>query len=76
MNEHGETEKKRGEIGKAIHSGWRKLRAFYIESKRVMKVTRKPGKEEFRTIVKISGLGMVVIGLIGFVIHIIKEVFF
>jgi protein transport protein SEC61 subunit gamma-like protein len=60
----------------AIIKGKNKVRAFYIECKRVLKVTKRPDKLEFRTIVKISGLGMVVVGFIGFLIHIIKEVFF
>ncbi len=51
-----------------------KLKSFLIECKRVLKVTKKPTMLEFKTIVKVSGLGMVVIGLIGFVIQIIKQI--
>ncbi len=51
-----------------------KIMAFILECKRVLRVTRKPNKEEFMTIVKISAAGMGVIGLIGFLIHLIKEV--
>ncbi len=49
-----------------------KLRRFIQESLRVLRVTKKPDKQEFMTIVKMSGLGILVIGLIGFVIHMIK----
>jgi len=38
-----------------------------------LKITKKPDAVEFKTIVKISGLGIIVIGLIGFAIHFIKE---
>ncbi|MBD3319170.1 protein translocase SEC61 complex subunit gamma [Candidatus Woesearchaeota archaeon] len=55
---------------------WARLRAFYIESKRVMKVTKKPSRFEFSTIVKITGIGMAVIGVVGFLIHMIKELLF
>ncbi len=48
------------------------FKEFIKECKRVLKVTRKPNKEEFKTIVKVSGLGMVLIGSIGFLLHVIK----
>ena len=35
----------------------------------MLRVTKKPGKDEFRAIVKVSGIGMLVIGLIGFIIQ-------
>tara|TARA_Y100000310_G_scaffold275909_1_gene292686 strand:- start:1985 stop:2188 length:204 start_codon:yes stop_codon:yes gene_type:complete len=53
-----------------------KLKRFMIECKRVLKVTKKPSNTEFKTIVKVSGLGMIVIGLIGFIIQTIKQLFF
>ncbi len=49
-----------------------KIKSFIVECKRVLKITKKPSKEEFRTIVKISGLGILIIGMIGFVIHLIN----
>ncbi len=48
------------------------FKEFIKECKRVLKVTRKPNKEEFKTIVKVSGLGMILIGSIGFLLHVIK----
>lgn len=50
-----------------------KMKNKFVEYKRVLKVTKKPSNEEFKTIVKVSGLGMLVIGLIGFLITLIKE---
>lgn len=38
------------------------------EYARVLKLTKKPNMVEFKTIVKISALGMGVIGLVGFLI--------
>ena len=55
---------------------WFKLKRFVIECKRVLRVTKKPTSFEFKTIVKVSGLGMIVIGMIGFIIQIIKQLFF
>ena len=43
------------------------------EYARVLKITKKPDRQEFTSIVKITGLGTIVIGLIGFAIFIIIE---
>jgi protein transport protein SEC61 subunit gamma-like protein len=53
-----------------------KIRSFLKECWRVLRITKKPTTDEFKTIVKVSGLGMAVIGLIGFVISIIKQLLF
>ncbi len=50
------------------------LKRFYKECVRVLKVTKKPDNEEFKTVVKVSGLGILAIGLIGFIISIIFKV--
>jgi protein transport protein SEC61 subunit gamma-like protein len=50
-----------------------KFKRFLVECRRVLKVTKKPDKFEFTTIVKVSGLGMAVIGIVGFIISLIKE---
>jgi protein transport protein SEC61 subunit gamma-like protein len=51
-----------------------KLKRFTKECKRVLLITKKPTMLEFRTIVKVSGIGMILIGFIGFIIHIIRQV--
>jgi len=53
-----------------------KFKGFINESVRVLRVTRKPSKFEFQTIVKASGLGMIIIGLLGFVITMLKQLLF
>ena len=52
---------------------WGKLKDFLIECKRVMRITKRPNKEEFLTIVKVSGLGILVIGFIGFIFHLVNQ---
>jgi len=47
------------------------LKNFIKNCVRVLKVTRKPSKEEYFASVKITGLGITLIGLIGFVIFLI-----
>ncbi|HLG23871.1 MAG TPA: protein translocase SEC61 complex subunit gamma [Candidatus Nanoarchaeia archaeon] len=53
-----------------------RLKAFISECSRVLKITKKPNTSEFKTTVKVSGLGILVIGMIGFVIQMIKLLFF
>jgi protein transport protein SEC61 subunit gamma-like protein len=50
-----------------------KLKSFIIQCKRVFKVTRKPGREEFMVIVKVSAIGILIIGFIGFIINMIGQ---
>jgi len=50
-----------------------KFRSFVLESKRVFTVTKKPTKEEFKIIVKVSGIGILIIGLMGFIIQILWQ---
>ncbi len=52
-----------------------RLKEFIKECKRVLRVTKKPTKDEFKNIVKISGIGILIIGLIGFIIQVIKQAF-
>ena len=49
-----------------------KIKSYTTECKRVLKITKKPNTIEFKTIVKVSGMGMILIGLIGFLIQVIK----
>jgi protein transport protein SEC61 subunit gamma-like protein len=38
---------------------------FIEEAIRVLRLTRKPNKEEFLLVAKVTGAGMIVIGVIG-----------
>lgn len=48
-----------------------KLKNFLSESKRVLLVTKKPSGKEYKMAAKITGLGIILIGLIGMIIRII-----
>ena len=41
---------------------------FIKDSKRVLKVSRKPDKQEYLELAKVTSIGVVIIGVIGFVI--------
>lgn len=53
-----------------------KLKKFFKETLRVIRITRKPNKQEYLTTVKVTGLGAAIIGAIGFVIFLIKQLLF
>jgi protein transport protein SEC61 subunit gamma-like protein len=55
---------------------WIKIRVTLKEYWRVLKLTKKPTWDEFKVIVKISSIGIGIIGSIGFMIAIIKQLFF
>ena len=46
---------------------------FIKDSKRVLKVSRKPDRDEYFEFAKITALGILVIGAVGFVIVIIGQ---
>jgi len=50
-----------------------RFKRFARECRRVLKVTKKPTSVEFKTIVKVSGIGILLIGLIGFIVRMIKQ---
>jgi protein transport protein SEC61 subunit gamma-like protein len=52
-----------------------KLKQFYRECMRVYKVTKKPDREEFKTIVKVSAIGILIIGALGFIVSLIQRLF-
>lgn len=41
---------------------------FIKDAKRVLKVSRKPGASEYKDLAKISAIGVVIIGGIGYII--------
>ncbi len=53
-----------------------KLKSFFLQSVRVWHVLRKPTTEEFKSISKVSALGIFLIGLAGFLISIIIKIAF
>ncbi len=46
----------------------------FSEYLRVLKLTRKPTREEFATIAKVAGVGILLVGLIGFIIYLLLTV--
>ena len=53
-----------------------RAKKFILEMRRVLRVTRKPDRQEFITIVKVSGFGILLIGLLGFTLQMIRQLLF
>ncbi len=51
------------------------LKSFFIKCKRVWLVLKKPSKEEFIQVAKVSAIGVGIIGIIGFIISLIMNLF-
>ncbi len=41
---------------------------------RILKLTRKPSREEFTVIAKVAGAGILLVGFIGFIIYLLVTV--
>jgi len=44
------------------------------ETRRILRLTRKPKRTEFNETAKITGLGIIVIGLVGFIIFFLSQI--
>lgn len=53
-----------------------KFKSFMVQVQRVLRVTRKPTAFEFKTVVKITGLGIMAIGAIGFLLTMADQILF
>ena len=52
-----------------------KIKNFISKSKRVWHTLKKPTKKEFEQVSKISAIGILILGLIGFIISLIMKAF-
>ncbi len=50
-----------------------KLKGFITQARRVLLVASKPDKDDYKQSAKITSLGMVIIGALGFVIFLIVQ---
>lgn len=52
------------------------INSFLKQCERVLRVSKKPDAEEYKTVAKVTGLGIIVIGLVGFVVEIVSQLLF
>lgn len=48
-----------------------KIVAFLDDSKRIFTISKKPTKDEFLAMVKVVGIGIIIIGVIGYLISLL-----
>lgn len=53
-----------------------KVQKFIKEARRVLHLLKKPNQQEYVSVLKVTGLGVAVIGLVGFIIFLFKQWFF
>ena len=51
------------------------LKAFIEKSKRVWLVLKKPSRKEFQSVAKVSAIGILLLGTLGFIISITIKLF-
>jgi len=59
---------------KKKESYYDKLSNFYRNSKRILKIANKPNRKEYFLVFKICGIGLVVLGVLSYVIQLIFSV--
>jgi protein transport protein SEC61 subunit gamma and related proteins len=52
-----------------------KIKSFFGKCKRVWMVLKKPTRDEFLKVAKVSAVGILIIGVLGFLISIIMKMF-
>ena len=55
----------------AIHSAIEKLRSFIAASRRVLVIARKPNMKEYTTMAKVTGLGIVIVAALAYVVYLV-----
>jgi len=48
------------------------MRKFFYEARRILAVAKKPDKEEYTQVAKVAGIGILLIGIVGFVIMLVS----
>jgi len=52
-----------------------KTKSFFIKCRRVWHTLKKPSKKEFEQIAKVSAIGIIILGALGFILSMIMKVF-
>ena len=52
------------------------ISSFLKQCERVLWVSKKPDMDEYKTVAKVTGLGIIIIGVIGFIVSILSQVIF
>ncbi len=51
----------------------KRLKEFILQVRRVLLVASKPDKNEYKMSIKITGIGIILVGLIGFIVFMVVQ---
>ena len=51
------------------------LKSFFYKCVRVWQILKKPSRKEYETIAKVSGIGILVLGVAGFLVSLVVRLF-
>ncbi|WNY25440.1 hypothetical protein MsAc7_09920 [Methanolapillus millepedarum] len=66
-----ETGNKTDKIKESINNIVPTIRSYF----RILKLAKKPSREEFLTIAKVAAAGILAIGIVGFIFYVLMDVF-
>ncbi len=58
-----------------VKKAYNSLKSFTAKSKRVWMALKKPTRKEFEMVAKVSALGILALGVLGFLISTIMKIF-
>lgn len=53
-----------------------RVKKFIKETLRVLRITKRPDMLEYKTLLKVTGIGIGIVGIVGFVIFLIVQILF
>lgn len=59
-----------------INDAWVSTKSFFLKCKRVWFALKKPSRKEFEMITKVSAIGILIVGTVGFIISILMDYIF
>ena len=54
---------------------WIKSKTFFIKCRRVWHALKKPTRKEYEQVAKVSAIGIVLLGIIGFLVSLVMKAF-
>jgi protein transport protein SEC61 subunit gamma-like protein len=52
------------------------ISSFLKQCERVLRVSKKPDMDEYKTVAKVTGIGIIIIGVVGFIVALLSQVLF
>ena len=53
-----------------------RVKKFIKETLRVIHITKKPTPQEYKSLLKVTAIGIAILGVMGFVVFLIKQLLF